>query len=211
MTPFAIRKLIVLLCFFCLLGCKNHQGIQTGDLIFVDDTSSDLTKAINDVTKKSGHANYTHVGVCEVLDGVVYIYHASTQKNVVKEPFDSFKADRKNSTLDVFRIQGLNTDRKENAIRKAKKFLGMPYDYGYIYGDSAIYCSELVYEMFKTDSIFKLNPMTFKNPKTGEFHPNWVSHYEKLGIPIPEGEPGCNPNDMSRNKRLKFISTLEIN
>ena len=50
--------------------------------------------------------------------------------------------------------------------------------------------------------------MTFKDPLTGLFHDGWIEHYKNLGIEIPEGQPGCNPNDMSKNKKLKFITRL---
>ena len=201
-------KYFIPLVVLAFVSCEPSNTIQTGDLIFVEDTSSDLSQAINDVTKKSGLANYTHVGVCEVVNNEVFIYHASTKKNVVKESLEVFQKDRSNSKIDIFRIEGVNLTQKEKAIETANSFLGMPYDFGYIYGDDKIYCSELIYEIYKKDSLFKLNPMTFKNPQTGAFHKNWVNHYEKLGIAIPEGQPGCNPNDMSKNKNLRFIRTL---
>ena len=33
----------------------------------------------------------------------------------------------------------------------------------------------------------------------------WVALFEKLGEPIPEGEPGTNPNEMARDPQLVEI------
>jgi hypothetical protein len=87
--------------------------------------------------------------------------------------------------------------------------LGKPYNFSYILSDSAHYCSEFIYRAFAPDSVFALAPMTFKDPQTGEFPEAWVEHYQKLGIEIPEGLPGCNPNGMAASERLERIGILK--
>jgi hypothetical protein len=52
--------------------------------------------------------------------------------------------------------------------------------------------------------------MTFKDPETGKFLPGWIKHYQKLGIPVPEGEPGCNPNGLASSDKLKPIGVLKF-
>lgn len=52
--------------------------------------------------------------------------------------------------------------------------------------------------------------MTFKNPETKEFDEFWVQYYIDLGIEIPEGVLGCNPNDMSKSKNIYFVKEIEI-
>lgn len=47
--------------------------------------------------------------------------------------------------------------------------------------------------------------MSFKNLETNTFHKGWIAHYKNLGIPIPEGKLGCNPNGMASSNTLKFI------
>lgn len=205
-TDMKSRIFTLIIVALCISSCTK-PAIRTGDLLFVDDTSSELTKAINDVTQTHA-ANYTHVGICEVIDNEVFVYHASSEKGVLKEPLAEFCANRKNSKLDVYRIKDISKDQLEMALQNANNMLGRPYDFAYLYGDEKMYCSELIYEIFEQDSIFKLNPMSFKNAETGEFHETWVRHYEKMDMPVPEGELGCNPNDMSQNKRLEFVKTL---
>ena len=63
--------------------------------------------------------------------------------------------------------------------------------------------------MFEKDALFELNPMTFIDPATGEFDKTWIAHYRKLGIPIPEGEPGCNPNGLAASDKLEFLGQFQ--
>ena len=76
--------------------------------------------------------------------------------------------------------------------------------------DPGFYCSEYIYLIFSGDSIFKLNPMTFKDPQSGQLLPGWKEHYNKLGIPVPEGEPGCNPNGLAASEKLENLGMLTI-
>ena len=83
------------------------------------------------------------------------------------------------------------------------------YNTTYILEDEGYYCSEYVYELFKKDSVFTLEPMTFKDPKTNEFHKGWIEHYQKLCIAIPEGKLGCNPNVRASSKTIGFVKNLQ--
>ena len=58
------------------------------------------------------------------------------------------------------------------------------------------------------DSVFTLEPMSFKNSETNTFHKGWITHYKNLGIAIPEGKLGCNPNGMANSNALKFIKKI---
>ena len=86
--------------------------------------------------------------------------------------------------------------------------LGKPYNYSYILSDTAYYCSDFVYHSFEKDSIFEMNPMTFKNPGETEFNSGWIAFYKNQNLEIPEGEPGCNPNGMAASEKLEPIGSL---
>jgi len=94
------------------------------------------------------------------------------------------------------------------ALTKAKQLLGKPYNFSYILTDTAHYCSEFVFLTFAADSVFKLEPMTFKDPATGNFPPAWSDYYQKMGLEIPEGKPGCNPNGLAASDKLEQIGEL---
>ena len=67
------------------------------------------------------------------------------------------------------------------------------------------YCSELIHDSFREDSIFQLRPMTFVNPKTNKTLEIWEKYYSDLGIDIPQNEPGINPGQISLSNKLDII------
>jgi hypothetical protein len=96
-----------------------------------------------------------------------------------------------------------------DAIDAASAFLGLPYDSIYVMDNSSFYCSELVYESFRLanggEPVFDLAPMTFCDPESGQTFDPWKEYYEKLGVPIPEGEPGLNPGGISRSPAVRIV------
>lgn len=69
----------------------------------------------------------------------------------------------------------------------------MPYDDRYLTDEDALYCSELIVDMFKSANggveFFPEAPMSFRDIETGELHDYWVRHYnDYFGMPVPTGE-----------------------
>ncbi len=203
------------LCYVLIVAlsvtCKNTPQIKSGDIVFRGANSSDLSEAINDVTQTVKSTNYTHVGICDVVDGKVIVYHSDLDKGVLKEPLELFisSANTVRYNVDLYRIKNIESKQIENAISIAKSLIGNPYNTTYILEDQGYYCSEYIYELYKKDSVFKLEPMSFKNPETNVFHQGWIEHYKNLGIAIPEGKLGCNPNGMASSTAIKFIKKIQ--
>lgn len=193
------------------VSCSNVPQIKSGDIVFRSATGSDLSEAINEVTQTAKSTNYTHIGICDVVDSKVVVYHSDLDKGVVEEPLELFLGYEGlvGYNADLYRIKKIEPKQIEYAISKAKSLVGNPYNTTYILEDKGYYCSEFIYELFKEVSVFKLEPMTFKNSKTNTFHKGWVEHYKKLGIAIPEGQLGCNPNGMASSNALTFIKKLQ--
>ncbi len=205
-----MKSLLYILVVVLVFSCTNSIKIEPGDIVFRGALTSNLSEAINEVTQTSKSTSYTHIGICDVVDGKVIVYHSDLGKGVVKEPIEMFisSEDTIKYNVDLYRIKRINSIQIENAITKAKSLVGNPYNTTYILEDNGYYCSEYIYELFKEDSIFKLEPMRFKNPETNKFHKGWVEHYQNLGIEIPEGQLGCNPNGMANSVSLNFIKKL---
>ena len=193
------------------MSCTAATTIKSGDIVFRGATQSDLSEAINEVTQTKKATNYTHMGICSVENDTVFVYHSDLGKGVVKESLDLFlkSDDTTTYTADVYRIKNSTKPQIKRAISKAHDLLGEPYNFTYILEDKGYYCSEYIYELFKEDNVFTLEPMTFKNAETNTFHNGWVTHYKELGIEIPEGKLGCNPNGMAASKTLDFIKRLQ--
>ncbi len=99
------------------------------------------------------------------------------------------------------------------ALKNAQKYINMDYDYEYLPNNNKVYCSELIYLIFKEANngipLFKAKPMTFKiynkEKDSSYFSPLWVSHYNKLHMPIPEGIIGTNPADMAKSDVIELL------
>jgi hypothetical protein len=190
----------------------NQLNIQlrTGDLLFCNSTSGELSKAIDEVTQTGKATHFDHVGIIEIQNDTVWVLHAAPKKGVCCETIGQFLIVNKDKiTATAYRLKEKYSKAIPMALIKAHSLLGEPYKYSYVLKDKGFYCSEYIYKIFATDSIFTLNPMTFKDPKTGQFLSGWVDHYQKLGIPIPEGEPGCNPNGMAWSEKLERIGEVK--
>lgn len=95
-----------------------------------------------------------------------------------------------------------------NALEKAETMLGKPYNFNYILDENSYYCSDFIERAFRDDHIFKLEPMTFKDPTTGKLNEFWVKFYRERNLEVPEGELGCNPNGLAVSEKLIRIKEL---
>ena len=213
-----ISHLFLLFISIILFACGNSNSqkafkLKPGDLLFQDLDGSALSDAIEDVTAKEKPLSFSHVGIAVLGDNEDLLVLEAIGESVQYTSLDSFltrslNADRM-PKVRVARLNKNHQTRVAKAISYGRQLIGYPYDSAYLMSDSTYYCSELIYEMFKHSGdgsdIFKLAPMTFKDAKTCEFNPVWLKHYKDLGIEIPEGKPGCNPNGMSTSKEIHWV------
>lgn len=205
-----------ILIFSVFTGNAQNQAnqwniqLRTGDLLFCSANTGTLSKAIDQVTQTGAGTHFDHVGIAEILNDTVWVLHAAPQKGVCRETIDRFLDHDKSParSVVVYRLKSRYFKAIPSAIQKGTTLLGQPYNCTYIIKDQGYYCSEYIYELFKSDSIFTLNPMTFRDPGTGQFLSGWSDHYKKLGIPVPEGEPGCNPNGLAASDKLEIAGQL---
>jgi len=202
--------LLGIVSFSCVVN-KPGMQLKTGDLLFQGATSSRLSTAIDKVTQTGAETHFSHVGLLEIDEsGACFVLHAGIKDGSCRVPLEDFlKPEGDSVTTVVYRLKEPWQATIPSALAKAKTMLGKPYNFSYVLSDSTHYCSEFIYKAFEFDSVFKLNPMTFKDPATGDFFPTWIDFYARLGMDIPEGEPGCNPNGMASSEKLERIGILE--
>ncbi|HKJ43421.1 MAG TPA: YiiX/YebB-like N1pC/P60 family cysteine hydrolase [Sunxiuqinia sp.] len=207
-----MKKLILIMNLLAILGLNafgQPLKIKTGDLLFRETVSSNLSQAIDQVTQTGKQTHFSHIGIADVERDTVFVLHASPIGGTCKITLNEFSHPEADSVrVVVYRLKKPYRSAIPSAIKEAKSLLGKPYNFSYILSDSSQYCSEFIYRAFEADSIFKLNPMTFKDPATREFAPTWVDYYKKLGLEIPEGKPGCNPNGMAASDKIERIGEL---
>ncbi|NOU59536.1 YiiX/YebB-like N1pC/P60 family cysteine hydrolase [Marinifilum caeruleilacunae] len=207
-----LRTIIIVLVASYFSSCHNLQKktqfeFRKGDIIFQDLNSDSISEAIESVTGGEQELNFSHVGIVDIhANGKIFILEA-VSKGVIQTNLEDFL--ERSNKIAVGRLKEKYTQRIEAALVYGNSLLHLPYDHIYLMGDSSYYCSELIYEMFvnsgDSSAVFQLEPMTFKDSKTGEYLPFWIEYYKNLGVDIPEGKPGLNPNGMFQSGNIEIV------
>ena len=182
---------------------NNMSFVRPGDLLFFRDTEG-MGSAVAEST-----GQYTHVAIVESVRDTVWIIDATPQYGVARRPYVNSDHDAL-SFPDIYRIENVNIF-MDQVLSRARSLVGKPYDNAFLPDNDAYYCSELVYECYLDDEgetddrhLFKASPMNWRDAD-GKLPEYWKKHFEKLGMPVPEGVPGTNPTDMSRSPLLKKL------
>lgn len=210
-----MKKLTILL-FFCVLTAfaQDRQPVKTklkdGDLLFQDLDCGPLCDAIEAVTEGYKGKDFSHMGMVFHRNDSIFIIEAAGSA-VRITPLEKFARNTKKPML-IGRLRSKYKGLIPQAIGFSLKQVGVPYDDEYVYDNGSYYCSELIYDAFKSANhnkpFFELFPMTYKQPGTDTFFPAWVDYYKNIGKAIPEGKPGCNPGGMSTSDKIEIIGAL---
>lgn len=207
MTFKSIYSLILFIFLFASCTLNNTPPApRSGDLIFISDVRTDFSKAIDNVTQHQNAYSYTHVGIIENRNDTIYMIHASPKNGVEIVLLSEYVCQNNaNNTYHLYRIKEKEID-FDKVLNKAKSYLGMPYNSSFILSDTSQYCSELIFNAFEGYDLFSVEPMSFKDPQTGKTDTTWEKYFAERNEDVPEGSLGCNPNGLSKNKKIKIIS-----
>ncbi|MDD2436702.1 MAG: YiiX/YebB-like N1pC/P60 family cysteine hydrolase [Massilibacteroides sp.] len=202
---------LLVLCFLLplLLSCSHGNEIKDGDLLFVTEDSSNLSEAINRVTQTSLKTNYCHVAIIRIEQDSIWVLESTTKYGSRKILLEDFIKEQ-NSDIYRYRLKKEYAESIEKAWDNAGDMLGKLYNFSYQLNDTSYYCSDFIYRLFANDSVFELNPMTFIDPQTGVIDSGWQEYYDNLGMEVPQGEPGCNPNGLAKSEKLDFLGKLPL-
>lgn len=214
------RALLLLSVSVAIFGCNQYisEGnrsfaLQPGDLLFQDLDRGPLCDAIEKVTTGFQGANFSHVGIVAKDDSGNFVVIEAVSSGVKVTRLQtfldrSFDA-RHHPKVVVGRLKEPYRCLIPSALKEALALKGKRYDKVFAIDNEAYYCSELIYEIFlranDDNPVFKLQPMTFKDPDTGEVLAAWEDYFSELGVSIPEGKPGINPGGISRSSVLSII------
>ena len=187
---------------FCLTivaqkAIVDDHRLRDGDLLFVVNKAGN---AITEVTEGINTLPIDHVGIYH-RHGKEGMVLEATYDGVIDTPFSHFITAQ--ATILVGRVRHLDA---ATSLANAHQYLGAPYDFTYLAGDEAIYCSELVQEAFvdqKGKAVFDPIPMSFHD-SSGHITPYWDDFYSRRGLKVPEGQPGSNPGALSRHPQVKI-------
>ena len=209
-----MKKLLFLFAIlFLAIGCGSRKdGLRSGDLIFVglpvayDAETGTMDAAISSATGEEGAVNLIHVAIAEVQGDSVWIIDATIAHGVDRHPLDTFLTDftlRDGSYPEfiVKRVKGIDADA---AVERAKSFCGRAYDLRFLPDNDDLYCTELVQMSYLDKSgkpVFESEPMNWLAPD-GTMPAYWEWLFGQLGMDVPQGLPGTNPQRMAQSGYL---------
>ena len=201
-----------------LAGAVGEPKIETGDLMFVgipmNYGEDSMSQAIADATAIGDTVNFIHTAVLEVdAEGSVWVIDATLAHGVDRHPLDTLLSDFTlhrggRATFEVMRLKDNRQARRY--AEQAKALLGEEYDLYFLPANGRHYCTELVYDLYVREDgshVFDCVPMNFKNA-AGEMPAYWTRLFDSLGEPVPQGEPGTNPQQMHASEQLVHVMYL---
>ncbi len=173
--------------------------LREGDIIF-QETKSDQAKAI----KLATHSKYTHVGIIFKYKNNLKVLEAVQPVSIIS--IESFINRGVNRHYVIKRLKEYNNGIPDSEIEKIKKagskYIGKNYDIYFEWSDKNIYCSELVWKIYKET----LNIEVGKLQKLKDFDLSH-SYVKKImkkrhGDSIPFEEQVISPQSMFESGNL---------
>jgi hypothetical protein len=147
-----------------LAGCSRAQPalerLQDGDLVF-HTSNSRQSIAVQAATG----SKYSHCGIVFIREGKPFVFEAV--QPVKFTPADAWRERGKGGKLVAYRLKRFDSGMSPQdraALRKAAgRFAGLNYDLGFNWSDESIYCSELIWKVYKNALGIELCPLrTFR-------------------------------------------------
>lgn len=195
--------LIANLFISCQKDAVNTKSLQNGDLIFQTSQSAQ-SQAIQLATK----SKYSHCGLIFLDDGKYYVFEAI--QPVQKTPLSDWIARGKDSHYVVKRLKNdkvLTADNLKKMQAAGKRMAGKNYDLYFEWSDDRIYCSELIWKIYKEGTgleIGKLEELAdfdLSNPAVK------AKLKERYGNTIPKHEKVISPAAMFDSELLQTITS----
>lgn len=180
--------LLVILLLTASKSLLANYSPQTGDVIFQISQSSQ-SLAIQAATK----SKYSHVGMIILRDEKPYVFEAVQPVKYTK--LQDWINRGKNKHYVIKRLEsGLSSEAFSKLEEQSKIYEGKNYDLVFSWSDDKIYCSELVWKLYKSAADIELAPLT----KLGSFdltHPAVKAKLkERYGNNIPLDEKVVPPS-----------------
>jgi hypothetical protein len=159
-----------------------------------------------------GHrgARVNHVGIVVAQDGALSVLEAidpAVRVTSLAEYSDRSLCSEARPRLMFARLRAPYRPLIPAALAFGLSRLGVPYDPYYTSSPDALYCSELILEMFRHANngvgVFPNTPLSFRDVQSGALLEDWVAHYAEIGREVPEGATGSHPAGLSRDARLE--------
>jgi uncharacterized protein YycO len=202
--------LLIPLCFFScsptengpekkLLQTSQTGQLQSGDLVFQSSQSSQC-KAVQLAT----HSIYSHCGILYVKDGKVLVYEAV--QPVKLTAFSDWTKRGKDDKYVVKRLKNADKLLNPEVLQKmeiaGKQYEGKDYDLFFEWSDERIYCSELIWKIYKQATGIEIGKLEkLKDFDLGS-EPVKQKLKERYGDHVPLEETVISPASIFNSEQL---------
>ncbi len=187
---------------FLFSNSVNTKELKNGDIIFQESQSSQC-KAVQLAT----HSRYAHCGIIYINNGKSYVYEAIQPVKVT--PLEQWIKRGKNNHYVIKRLSNANEVLTPAVLKRMKEegehFKGKNYDLTFEWSDNRIYCSELVWKVYKrganieVGALEQLKDFDLSNPIVQ------AKIKERYGSNIPLNETVISPASIFNDPNLVTI------
>jgi len=198
------KLLIIFTTLFLLTGCNSkakESDFRNGDIIFQDSTSSQ-SKAI----KLATHSKYSHMVILYKTAKGTFVYEAGAKVKLTHFKTWVNRGVDKHYVVKRLKDTSLLTPNNLQKMKQTgKQFVNHPYDILFGWGDNKIYCSELVWKVYKRALDIELGEL--KKLKSFDLtHPVVKAKLkERYGTNIPLNEQVIAPQDIYESDLLERV------
>ncbi len=195
----------ILACLSVLFVCcapGERPDFQDGDIIFHESQSSQ-----SEALRRAMKSPYTHMGVIFVEDGEPLVLEAVGP--VKRSRLEDWIRRGKGGRFVVKRLTEANRLLTRSAIARLKEagegYAGLPYDPYFEWSDDRIYCSELVWKMYR--SALNLEIGTLQKFDDFDLSDPMVARElkERFSNGIPTDETVISPASIFKSEQLVTV------
>jgi permuted papain-like amidase YaeF/Yiix C92 family enzyme len=194
-------RMALIVGLFLAVNAGAKTPLRDGDIVF--HTSRSAQSA---AIQRATHSPYSHMGVVLYRDGKPFVFEAIA--SVRYTPLSNWTARGDGGRFVVRRLKrSLKTAELEKLRAAADSYAGKPYDLYFEWSNSRIYCSELVWKMYRDalgieiGSLQKLREFDLGDPAVK------AKMRERYGENIPLNERVISPASMFDSPLLETVST----
>jgi uncharacterized protein YycO len=181
---------------------NDFSHFKDGDMIF-QTSQSEQCEAVRIAT----NSKFSHCGLIYIINGKPYVYEAV--QPVKTTPLEEWITHGKNDDYVVKRLKNAATVLDKTTIKKMKEygktFNNKDYDLYFEWTDDKIYCSELVWKIYKNAAAIELCPLA--KLKSFNLKDNSVKAIlkERYGNNIPYEEKVVAPSQIVNSELVVTV------
>lgn len=171
--------------------------LKPADLLFVKTIPNDGDEFAAAISESTGA--YSHVAI---VTSETTIIHATLKYGVIEETLADFLSEH--TQVECFRMLDIDAP---TVVVEAKKHLVKPYNNSFYPDADGFYCSQLVVTTFANQIKLPESAMSFGSEEI-LISDYWQAYFDQLGLAVPLGKLGSNPDELATYSGLDYIGML---